>query len=55
MRQVFEQVREQVGEIQYREELERAGVQHPGQFRSASQALECYRRLARITAQPEVA
>jgi hypothetical protein len=55
MRQVFEQVREQVGEVQYREELERAGVQHPGQFRSASQALECYWRLARIAAQPEVA
>jgi hypothetical protein len=55
MRQVFEQVREQVGEVQYREELERAGVQHPGQFRSASQALDCYWRLARIAAQPEVA
>jgi hypothetical protein len=51
MRQVFEQV----GEVQYREELERAGVQHPGQFRCASQALHCYWRLASIAAQPEVA
>jgi hypothetical protein len=55
MRQVFAQVREQVGEIRYREELERAGVQHPGQFQSASKALDCYWRLARIAAQPEVA
>ena len=55
MRQVFEQVREQVGETLYREEMERAGVQHPGQFQSASRALECYWRLARIAAQPEVA
>jgi hypothetical protein len=55
MRQVFAQVREQVGEIRYREELERAGVQHPGQFHSVSKALDCYRRLARIAAQPEVA
>ena len=55
MRQVFEQVREQVGETRYREELERAGVQNPGQFQSASKALDCYWRLARIAAQPEVA
>ena len=55
MRLVFEQVREQVGETLYREELERAGVQNPGQFHSASKALECYGRLARIAAQPEVA
>jgi hypothetical protein len=55
MRRVFEQVREQVGEIRYREELELAGVQNPGQFRSASKASECYWRLAQIAAQPEVA
>jgi hypothetical protein len=55
MRRVFEQIREQVGETLYREELERAGVQNPGQFHSASRALECYGRLARIAAQPEVA
>ena len=55
MRQVFEQVREQVGETRYREELERAGVQHPSQFHAASRALDCYRRLARIAEQPEVA
>ena len=55
MRRVFEQIREQVGETLYREELERAGVQHPGQFQSASKALACYRRLARLAAQPEVA
>ena len=55
MRRVFEQIREQVGETCYREELERAGVQNPGQFQSASRALECYGRLARIAAQPEVA
>jgi hypothetical protein len=55
MRRVFEQVREQVGETRYREELELAGVQNPGQFRSACKALDCYGRLARIAAQPEVA
>ena len=55
MRRVFEQVREQVGETRYREELERAGVQNPGQFQSARKALECHERLARIAAQPEVA
>ena len=36
-------------------ELELAGVQNPGQFQSANKALACYWRLARITAQPEVA
>ena len=55
MRQVFEQVREQVGEIRYLEELERAGVQNPNQFQSASKALDCYGRLVRIAARPEVA
>ena len=55
MRRVFEQIREQVGETRYREELELAGVQNPGQFQSASKALACYGRLARIDAQPEVA
>jgi hypothetical protein len=55
MRQVFDRVREQVGEIQYREELERAGVQNPSRFQSASKALDCYWRLVRIAAQPEVA
>ena len=55
MRQVFEQMREQVGETRYREELELAGVENPGQFQSANQALACYGRLVRIAAQPEVA
>jgi hypothetical protein len=55
MRQVFERLREQVGETCYLEELERAGVQNPGQFQSASKALDCYRRLAHLAAQPEVA
>jgi hypothetical protein len=55
MRQVYERLREQVGETCYREELERAGVQNPGQFQSVGKALECYRRLARLVAQPEVA
>jgi hypothetical protein len=55
MRQVYERLREQVGETCYREELERAGVQNPGQFQSASKALACYRRLAQLVAQPEVA
>ena len=55
MRRVFDQVREQVGETRYLEELELAGVQNPGQFQSAGKALECYWRLARIAAQPEVA
>ena len=36
MRQVFEQVREQVGEIRYLKELELASVQNPGQFQSAT-------------------
>src|ERR1019366_2175475 len=55
MRQVYERLREQVGETCYREELERAGVQNPSQFHLASKALECYRRLAQLVAQPEVA
>ena len=55
MRRVFRQVREHVGETRYLAELELAGVQNPGQFQSASRALECYWRLARIAAQPEVA
>jgi len=55
MRRVFEQMREKVGETRYLEELELAGVQNPGQFQSASKALACYSRPARISAQPEVA
>lgn len=55
MRRVFDQLREQVGETRYLEELGLAGVQNPGQFQSATKALACYGRLARIAAQPEVA
>jgi hypothetical protein len=55
MRGAFEQIREQVGETRYLEELQLAGVQNPGQFQSASKALACYKRLALIAAQPEVA
>jgi hypothetical protein len=55
MRRAFEQMRERVGETRYLEELEMAGVRNPGQFQSASKALACYWRLARIAAQPEVA
>ncbi|MGA8577796.1 MAG: hypothetical protein WB579_03895, partial [Bryobacteraceae bacterium] len=55
MRRAFEQIREQVGETRYLQELQLAGVQNPGQFQSASKALACYWRLARIAAQPEVA
>jgi hypothetical protein len=55
MRQAFEQMREQVGEVKYLEELELAGVQNPGLFKTAGKALECYGRLARLAAQPEVA
>jgi hypothetical protein len=55
MRRVFEQLREQVGEIRYLEEMGLAGVQNPGQFQSAGKALECYSRLVRIAAEPEVA
>jgi hypothetical protein len=55
MRQVFERLREQVGETQYLEAMELAGVQNPGQFQSADKALDCYWRLAHIAAQPEVA
>jgi len=36
MRRVFEQLREQVGETRYLEELELAGVQNPAQFLSAA-------------------
>jgi hypothetical protein len=55
MRRAFERVREQVGETQYLEEMERAGVQNPSQFRSASKALECYRSLTRLVETSEVA
>ena len=55
MRQMFERLREQVGETRYLEEMERAGVQNPGQFQAASKALACYSLLAHIAAQPEVA
>jgi hypothetical protein len=55
MRRLFESLREQVGDVRYAEELKRAGVQNPGQFRSAEQALECYSRLARWAARKEVA
>jgi hypothetical protein len=55
MRRAFEQVREQVGETRYLEEMQLAGVQNPGQFQSASKASACYSRLVRIAAQPEVA
>ena len=51
----FERLREQVGETEYLEAMELAGVQNPGQFHSADKALDCYWRLARIAAQPEVA
>jgi hypothetical protein len=55
MRRAFEQVREQVGETRYLEEMQLAGVQNPGQFQSPSKASACYSRLVRIAAQPEVA
>ena len=54
MRRMFEQMREQVGETRYLEELGLAGVQNPGQFKTASGALACYGRLAQLAAQPEV-
>src|ERR1019366_6933437 len=55
MRQVYERLREQVGETCYREELERAGVQNRVHFQSARRALACCGRRARIVAQREVA
>ena len=55
MRQVFAQLREQVGETRYREELQLAGVENPGQFQTAAPALACYGRLARLATRPEVA
>ena len=55
MRRFFEQLREQVGETRYLEELDIAGVTSPGQFRSPEKALECYSRLLQIAAEPEVA
>ena len=54
MRQFFDRVREQVGETRYFEELELAGVQNPGQFKTSEKALECYARLLRL-AKKEVA
>jgi hypothetical protein len=50
MRQYFDRAREQVGETRYFEELELAGVQNPGQFKSSGKALECYSRLVRLAA-----
>ena len=55
MRRAFERVREDVGETRYLEEMERAGVQNPSQFRSASKALKCYRSLTRLAETSEVA
>ena len=55
MRQFFERIRERVGETRYFEELGIAGVNNPAHFRSANKALECYSRLMRIAAEPEVA
>ena len=55
MRQFFEHIRERVGETRYFEELGVAGVANPGEFRSAQKALQCYSRLVRIAAEPEVA
>ena len=55
MRQFFEHMRERVGETRYFDELNTAGVRNPSEFRSATKALECYSRLARIAAEPEVA
>ena len=54
MRRAFERVREQVGEREYFDELQRAGVQNPAQFRTTSQAMECYARLLEL-ASTEVA
>ena len=54
MRQFFDRVREQIGETRYFEELELAGVQNPGQFKTSEKALECYARLLRL-AKKEVA
>jgi hypothetical protein len=55
MRQFFDRIRERVGETRYLEELGIAGVNNPAHFRSANKALECYSRLMRIAAEPEVA
>jgi hypothetical protein len=55
MRRFFAQLREEVGETRYLEEMEIAGVTSPSQFRSSQQAMECYSRLLQIAAEPEVA
>jgi len=44
MRQVFAQLREQVEETRYHEELQLAGVENPGQFQSTNQALATVRK-----------
>jgi hypothetical protein len=55
MRRFFAQLREEVGETRYLEEMEIAGVTSPSEFRSPQKAMECYSRLLQIAAEPEVA
>lgn len=45
IRRAFQQVREQIGEVRYFQELELAGVNDPLQFRTRNQAQECFNRM----------
>jgi hypothetical protein len=45
MKEAFSRIREQLGEVTYLDELERAGVKDCGQFRTSEQALACYTAL----------
>lgn len=54
MRAIFARLREAVGEVRYSEEMQRAGVKDPTEFRYSNPARECYSRLVAI-AQQEVA
>ncbi len=54
MKTVFAHLRELVGEVDYAQEMERAGVSNAEQFRHVNDARACYQRLVAI-AQKEAA
>jgi hypothetical protein len=51
MRRLFAQLREQVGEFAYLQELEQAGVTDPSQFKTTAAAEACYWRLVAIASE----
>lgn len=50
MRRLFDVVREQLGEVDYLNELERSGVKKPDDFRKTEHAEACYYRLLSLAA-----